>query len=597
MNRRTAKRYLALFLFSCVFAGVYELFSHHVYSPWMICLPLYPLVLGVLPFLALKNRIRDGWGRQLWHCGVATCMVGSCLTGIFEIAGTHMPYTVWFMTAGGALLLLAVLLFGRCFRASFALLAAFLSLAVCSKSSFLYPLNDWVDVNCFFTVGRGILRGLMPYRDLYDQKGPLVYLAYALAAAVSESSFLGVFLLEVCCFAAFLALSGRLAEDLSGIRGAYWPAAALLAVLIPVTPAFSHGGSAEELFLPVLVLGLGVTLRAARARRPMTNGEAFTLGACAAAALWTKYTFCGLFAGLAAAILFRYAFSGMARRLPSFLGFALLGAAAVTAPVLGWFAARGALPDLWQAYFVSNLTAYSRNIRGGVYDPPLLNLLNNLTWSVPAALGLIWLTSGGRERGWEAASAWLGVVCLFAFTYASGRRYPYYALVLSAFAPLGLAAVCAWAGKALRGKTSRRGTRRRAATALTVCLTAAILPAAYAMSGNTYLMRIPREDTPQYRFASVIRQAEDQTLLNYGFLDGGFYFASGVTPSDRWFCTLNIDLPEMEESMRSSLRAGEPAFVVTRRQELDGSLPYHLADSCTMPFEGRYWTYFLYERN
>ena len=51
-------------------------------------------------------------------------------------------------------------------RFLFAGQAAFSVLAVCSKSSFLYPMNDWVDVNCYFTVGRGILRGLVPYRDV-----------------------------------------------------------------------------------------------------------------------------------------------------------------------------------------------------------------------------------------------------------------------------------------------------------------------------------------------------------------------------------------------------------------------------------------------
>ena len=45
-------------------------------------------------------------------------------------------------------------------RMGFALLVSFAVLAVCSKNSFLYPMNDWVDVNCFFTVGRGITTGL-----------------------------------------------------------------------------------------------------------------------------------------------------------------------------------------------------------------------------------------------------------------------------------------------------------------------------------------------------------------------------------------------------------------------------------------------------
>ena len=110
LNRRTSRRYFGLFLFMIVFSAVYESQSHHVLSLWMICLPLYPLLLGVLPFYALRRRIPDGWSRQLWHCGVATAMAGSCLTGIFEIAGTKMPYTVLFLLVGTVLLAVSAFL-------------------------------------------------------------------------------------------------------------------------------------------------------------------------------------------------------------------------------------------------------------------------------------------------------------------------------------------------------------------------------------------------------------------------------------------------------------------------------------------------------
>ena len=52
----------------------------------------------------------------------------------------------------------------------FALAALFLLIG--SKSSPLYPMNDWVDVNCFFTMGKSLLAGKVPYVDLYEQKGP-----------------------------------------------------------------------------------------------------------------------------------------------------------------------------------------------------------------------------------------------------------------------------------------------------------------------------------------------------------------------------------------------------------------------------------------
>ena len=483
----------------------------------------------------------------------------------------------------------------RCLaRILFACIASFSVLAVCSKSSFLYPMNDWVDVNCFFTVGRGILHGLVPYRDLYEQKGPLIYFLFALAGQISESSYLGVYLLEGLCFACFLYLGGRIAEVLSDWAHAFWPSAALLAILIPITPAFSHGASAEESFLPVLALGLYLVLKAMREKKPLTEAQGFALGLCAAAALWTKYTFCGLFAGLAVAVLLWYLFTGKARRLPRLILFFLLGCLALSAAVIGWFAAKGALPELWQAYFVNNLSQYSQNIKGGRYDAPLPNLLNNLPWSVPGALGLVWLTVRLKKRGWEALAAWLSAGCLFMFTYISGRRYPYYALVLAVFAPLGLAAL---ASPAARITKNLKHGHLTAACGVLACLLLLAGPLiAYQASPNTYLMKVRKEDMPQYRFAEIIRQSEDQTLLNYGFLDGGFYFASGVLPSETYFCTLNIDLPEMEQSLQESVAQGKTAFVVSRSKKLNNSERYRLADEADLIFEGRNWHYFLYQR-
>ena len=42
-------------------------------------------------------------------------------------------------------------------------------ITLCSRSSFLYPLNNWDDANCFFTVGKSMFNGKVPYRDLIEQ--------------------------------------------------------------------------------------------------------------------------------------------------------------------------------------------------------------------------------------------------------------------------------------------------------------------------------------------------------------------------------------------------------------------------------------------
>ena len=67
-------------------------------------------------------------------------------------------------------------------------------LAVCSWSSPLYPYHCGGDANVYFTIGRNMLDGLVPYRDLIDQKGPLLFFIQMLAALVSRQSFLGVWL-------------------------------------------------------------------------------------------------------------------------------------------------------------------------------------------------------------------------------------------------------------------------------------------------------------------------------------------------------------------------------------------------------------------
>ena len=490
-------------------------------------------------------------------------------------------------------------------RMGFAILVSFAVLTVCSKNSFLYPMNDWVDVNCFFTVGRGITHGLVPYRDLYDQKGPLLYFVYALAALISEHSFFGVFVIEALLFSLFLFIVGRIAELLSGKPCAFWLTAAGLGIGIPLSPAFSHGGSAEEFFLPVFAGALYIVLKAMREHRPLTKGQSALLGVLAAAALWTKYTFCGLFTGLAVAAMIWYLVDRMGKALPGTILWSLIGAAAASALVLVWYVLNGAIGTLWQVYFVDNLTMYSQNIRGGNYADPLPNLLNNLSWSVPAILGLAGLLITAKKTWRELIAVTFGAAALFVFTYASGRKYPYYAMVMACFAPLGFGMLF----RVIPTSFSETKPFRWGATALAVLIAALSPVAALRWSNNVYLMSVPKEEMPPYRFAETIRQSEDRTLLNYGFLDGGYYLAADSQPVTRFFCTLNNDLPEMKEEQQTAIAEGQTAFVITRgmggsqnqrpgrgpKESIDMSA-YRAVDTCTMVFEGFEWTYSLYER-
>lgn len=89
------------------FSFVYELFSHEVYSSYMMGLFAVPLLLGVVPSIVLgRTNIRVGWlARQLWASAVLTLTLGCCLLGVVEIYGTTSPYAPLYGIVGAVLAL------------------------------------------------------------------------------------------------------------------------------------------------------------------------------------------------------------------------------------------------------------------------------------------------------------------------------------------------------------------------------------------------------------------------------------------------------------------------------------------------------------
>lgn len=112
---RTALIYLLAAIFCGVFGSVYELFSHGVYSYYMIYAFAFPLVGGVLPFLILdlKNHkyMPSALAQGLYHAGIATCTIGSIIQGVLVIYGTTNSKTVIYWIAGAVLVTAGLLVY------------------------------------------------------------------------------------------------------------------------------------------------------------------------------------------------------------------------------------------------------------------------------------------------------------------------------------------------------------------------------------------------------------------------------------------------------------------------------------------------------
>ncbi|WP_071704924.1 hypothetical protein [Murdochiella vaginalis] len=500
--------------------------------------------------------------------------------------------------------------------AAYLLLAAVLLITLCSKSSPLYPLNDWVDANCFFTVGKSMLRGLLPYRDLWEQKGPFLYMLHAVAAMISYRTFFGVYLLEIAAAFGFLWYSYRACRVLTE-KSSVLVFLPLMGALVFASRPFAHGDSVEQLALAPLAYALYQGLLVVERKQPMRFGQAVGIGITSGMVFWSKYTLVGLYVGWIIVVAFiTVKEAGMSALLHLLVGI-LAGLLLITVPILLYFLLQGALSDLVQGYFIDNLFSYSRvdgqgnslfsNLRTG-YNVAR----STLGFVFPmGALGLFWcLIYRPLRTFFHLLFQAFFMLCLI---YIGGRFYVYYALPLSVFACIGCAALVEWsavfwqhvfrndrevpAETPLENRTRvRRGERK----ALSSFIQAGLLTLAFAVgyatffSPNAYLRGTVREELPQYRFAQQIQKKEHPTLLNYGFLDGGFYTVTGIVPNVRAFCRLNLPSSEMEQEQEDAIREGRVDFIVTRGEERE--FPgYRLIDRADFFFEAPQH-YALYEK-
>ena len=126
---REARWFMAAAAFCALFGGIYEIFSHQVYSLFMIFAFAIPLLPGALLYLAIalmakrKARnaetayvedesadLRNGFcfpgriARNAWNSGLAALTVGCIFQGILEIYGTTNKMIAVYPVAAAVLL-------------------------------------------------------------------------------------------------------------------------------------------------------------------------------------------------------------------------------------------------------------------------------------------------------------------------------------------------------------------------------------------------------------------------------------------------------------------------------------------------------------
>lgn len=321
------------------------------------------------------------------------------------------------------------------------LLISFVLVTVFSTSSFLYPFNGWVDVNTIFTVGKSIFHGFVPYRDLIDQKGFILYLIFGLASLVSYTSFIGLYLIEIISCFFFLLLSCKILQLFNDRSGLY--ILPIMGLVIYGSYCFCLGGSAEELCLPMLSLQLYICLKTFLQNRCFTECESFILGISVSYIFWIKYTMVGLFVGLATYYVWFSVRRQYFKKMVKAILFFILGLMPITSIVFIYFAANHALDDMCQVYIYQNIFQYhSPGSSLGILNALVSNVTSiksyvvmNPLYSLLLLLSLYYLLR--RCKSIVRNVLIISFISLHLFIFI-GIYQTYYPLALSVFLPFGM---------------------------------------------------------------------------------------------------------------------------------------------------------------
>ncbi len=475
---------------------------------------------------------------------------------------------------------------------------AFALMMICTKSSPLYLLNDWVDTQSYYTMGKGIFNGKAIYKDLFEQKGPLFYLMYGIGYLINTHNLHGAYFIEGLLSALTFIFAYKisrlyLSKNLSLL------CVCLLPVIIYNGSFMRYGGTCEEFMTPFIMMSFYYFLLIFKENK-YESKYMFINGALGGIILMMKFNVTMFFVGLGACVFVMYLVRKDYNRLIENLVATVLGAFTIIVPVFIWLAISGSIGGFFEVIAFNSKYSPIRLDIDGIHKT-IRNIINswNGNWFCTAVM-VLGLSSFAFTRKFINRWGALGLVLSFLLinygAFASSSQ-AYYYMAFCAFTVFGIISAVYII------KEMNINVKQSVVAALAV-----LSVAVTAHYNNNYKETRPFIEyvSAQDKFAMIMRSKTDEpTLLNYNFLDGGFYTAADIVPNVRFFQKQNIsdyDYPLNIQTQISAMENKDVQFVVVRRNSDSGSdsTPalvnnYDLVAQHQQRFEGCDFTYYLYE--
>lgn len=454
-----------------------------------------------------------------------------------------------------------------------------------SYTSPLFYFDYSPDNNCFFTVGKALMHGVLPYRDVFEQKGPYVYLMHGIAYLMSSRSLLGMLPFEILSSFLSMYIVYKIARMFT-----FHLAACAIAIFIPVFqlfhPYYNYGDTVESLLFPAMLALIYTLLKGDQNHFIIPRRLWCLQGFLVGLTFFMKYTLLGGWIIFYLA-MFGYYFKHKSwQEMKKLVSWSLLGFLIATLPWVIFFIATHSLTAFFHVYFYENmhiymlsdnsifakfiesLTIYSSFLR---QDPLIF---------VCGFVGYVYLlfTKSAFKTTWGKMLFVMMMVVNAAFIvygYHPGQVYQYYELAF--FPYLAIPSVFAFVNAIQKFKVTIN-ERNESVVLLSCALLSFFLVLGvndnilnskiFPNNSSVTLNQTNKPQQPaQIEFGNLMRSQSKgrPTLLNYGSIDMGFYTTSGALPSTYYFQNYNIaydKAPQILDSQFDVIKKSRVQWVV-----------------------------------
>ena len=472
-------------------------------------------------------------------------------------------------------------------------LTCLVMLAWSAYDSPLYPLYTSGDSSIFMLIGKGITEGKIPYKDLFDHKGPVLFWIEALGWAIGGRT--GIWLIETLCAVSSVLLIMQICRKLNA--DFLVPTIGTAIVYLSI---FGRGNLCENYSLPLVYLSLLFVVKYYKLGiTPHPPAYAYIYGICFGLLAFIRVNNATVICAFILVIMIRLIAAKEFGNLAANLFSGLLGILTVAAPICLYFYLYGALEDMIFCTFTYNFI-YTTKIVALSGE----GLLGKAVTFMPITFTTVyfghkWLTRDVREHGQVFYVSFFSVSAMYLaellYTNMSGNYHtpalPLYSVFLATAFPVFRP------GELKHVLKERKFGVWAAGAVLITCLF--LRSCLYNLGAPIYRHYLTDACSSRYKDVqeciAVIPEEERDSVIGYE-ISTSWYIDSGITPCYKYYSMQHWwsqDDYDVNQAFLDYVSEVHPLWIITGTGLREGELYEILQDNYRLVTEGR-WDYYRY---